>query len=352
VDTDILKPNTGYVSVERPSQVSSSKGSSEPPTTGVITPDNEQPTPYIEPVSEDEEEEVMDIGPARDEEKRTGLTSEEFAEAIAFREKILKERDATNWSNQEMKHKKDSKTVQDDESDVEGDERTPLSNTKSPSKVNTKPRTLSIDPLAPSSAFDQTLRERLRGAQKGEEGKYGFPGSTVDESIDENGQAEETGSTSAGPPGDDRILVQEWTAPAGKRIAVPVRIEPKVYFAAERTFLVSSCCLEAAMELTTVSLQKWLNTAVIIGTVATTLLNFIPPNDSTGLISAAFFTFSALLTVAYSGIVFVYRTYRLRDRSAEGFYYDKYGPTILCVALLLALGTNMGLRVSEMIDHA
>ncbi len=28
-------------------------------------------------------------------------------------------------------------------------------------------------------------------------------------------------------------------APPGKKIAIPVRIEPKVYFAAERTFLVS-----------------------------------------------------------------------------------------------------------------
>ena len=39
--------------------------------------------------------------------------------------------------------------------------------------------------------------------------------------------------------GDDRLLERNWRAPRGKRIAVPVRIEPKVYFAAERTFFVS-----------------------------------------------------------------------------------------------------------------
>jgi hypothetical protein len=37
---------------------------------------------------------------------------------------------------------------------------------------------------------------------------------------------------------DDRVLSRDWRAPAGKHIAIPVRIEPKVYFAAERTFLV------------------------------------------------------------------------------------------------------------------
>ena len=38
--------------------------------------------------------------------------------------------------------------------------------------------------------------------------------------------------------GDDRTLTREWRAPPGTRIAIPIRIEPKVYFATERTFLV------------------------------------------------------------------------------------------------------------------
>ena len=36
-----------------------------------------------------------------------------------------------------------------------------------------------------------------------------------------------------------QVLERNWRAPAGKRIAVPVRVEPKVYFAVERTFFVS-----------------------------------------------------------------------------------------------------------------
>ncbi|KAG1720659.1 uncharacterized protein EDB91DRAFT_1230984, partial [Suillus paluster] len=105
---------------------------------------------------------------------------------------------------------------------------------------------------------------------------------------------------------------------SSKRIAVPVHVEPKVYFANERTFL------------------KWLSFAVLIGSIATTLLNFVDADDP-----AALFTLAALLA-----IIFVYRAIRLRARSAEGLYYDKYGPTILYFVLLAALGTNIGLRVA------
>jgi hypothetical protein len=75
----------------------------------------------------------------------------------------------------------------------------------------------------------------------------------------------------------------------------------------------------------------------------------VPPDDRRGLISAAFFTIAALLAIAYSVGIFIYRTYRLRERRAEGLYYDKYGPTALCLVLFLALATNIGLRVSEMV---
>jgi SPX domain protein involved in polyphosphate accumulation len=46
----------------------------------------------------------------------------------------------------------------------------------------------------------------------------------------------------AGPQGKDVKIVQKrFKAPEGKRIHVPVRVEPKVYFAAERTFLSWVC---------------------------------------------------------------------------------------------------------------
>lgn len=67
MDTDILKPDTGALTIERPMQASSSKGTSEvstggPKSSGVTTPDDMHPT-YVEPVSEGEEDEAMDLAP-------------------------------------------------------------------------------------------------------------------------------------------------------------------------------------------------------------------------------------------------------------------------------------------------
>lgn len=300
MDTDILKPNTGYLTVERPMKNTPDLQSE------IFSPiSSNSPVPsYVEPVSEGEDDEEMDLAPARDEDRRTGLPQEDVAAAIAFREKSLKERDRTSQVNGS------SSTPEE-----VCDERTPLLELPRPPRVV---KTVSIDPLAPSSAFDESLRERLQANKNAPPREQG---DEVREAVglDEENLREE-----------ERLLVRDWSAPSGKRIAVPVRIEPKVYFANERTFL------------------KWLSFAVLIGSIATTLLNFVPADDPRGLISAALFSLAALLAIAYSAIIFVYRALRLRARSAEGLYYDKYGPTILCVVLLAALGTNIGLRVADM----
>ncbi|KIY69113.1 SPX-domain-containing protein [Cylindrobasidium torrendii FP15055 ss-10] len=322
MDTEILKPDTGYLSIiERPSQLSSSNGSSDHDQhNGSRSPPVNR---YTEPVSDGEEDEDRDVAPARDEDKRTGLSGKEVADAIAFRERMLKERKAAAKANGK-KALGGEETVEEEE-EAEGDENTPFlrgrkdrGSTTSRERSNVDNRNLSIDPLAPSSAFDETLRERLRDESR-----------TAHSQLD--GIDEDTETTASVVNHDDRVLSREWTAPSGKRIAVPVRVEPKVYFAAERTFL------------------KWLNISVLIGTVATTLLNFTSPDDERGLISAGVFTFCALLAIAYSAGIFAYRTRRLNERRAEGLYYDKYGPSVLCFVLFGAIATNVGLRVAELI---
>ncbi|KAF9467991.1 VTC domain-containing protein [Collybia nuda] len=320
MDTDILKPDTGYLTIiERPaaSTSGSSRGTTEhhAGSSGSHSPIAES---YVEPVSEGEEDEILNT-PAKDEDKRTGLSGDDVKAAIAYREQMLKERrmhESTSNNHKNPPYTEEGNRTEEDQ--------TPLNETRQ----NLKSRTLSIDPLAPSSAFDETLKTRLRGAKDARDRELHAEGNTNDvgENADDHDQISEDEGL-----GSNQIISRDWVAPAGKKIAVPVRIEPKVYFAAERTFL------------------KWINNAVFIGTIATTLLNFIPPEDSRGLISAALFTFAALLAIAYSMGIFVYRSYKLRERHAEGLYYDKYGPTILCLVLFLALMTNIGLRVSEMV---
>lgn len=101
---------------------------------------------------------------------------------------------------------------------------------------------LSIDPLAPSSAFDETLRDRLKGEREAARKRRDVEDHREDEEEEETRPAPEEDEDEDDPltsrQGDERQLSRDFSAPTGKRISVPVRVEPKVYFAAERTFLV------------------------------------------------------------------------------------------------------------------
>ena len=113
------------------------------------------------------------------------------------------------------------------------------------------------------------------------------------------------------------------TAP-GKRIALPTRVEPKVFFANERTFL------------------SWLNFTVILGGLAIGLLNF---GDKIGKICAALFTLVAMGAMVYALVTFHWRAKSIRLRGQSGFD-DRYGPTVLAVTLGGAVVVNFVLRVT------
>ena len=199
-------------------------------------------------------------GSAKDEGQRIGLPKQDVAAAVAIREKNLKERDT-----QPPSAAAESDAEDDDEADA--DERSPfLKKARKGSggivaaalSSTAQVRAMSIDPLATSTAFDETLRDRLREENAQRREGAGSAVGDGDEDDEDEGEDEESararrtrarGAVEEGrEAGDDRILDRSWRAPAGKRIAIPVRIEPKVYFAAERTFFVSlsspSFCLD------------------------------------------------------------------------------------------------------------
>ncbi|GFZ44484.1 Vacuolar transporter chaperone 1 [Saitozyma sp. JCM 24511] len=109
---------------------------------------------------------------------------------------------------------------------------------------------------------------------------------------------------------------------AKKRIALPVRVEPKVFFANERTFL------------------SWLHFAVVLGGLAVGLLNF---GDKVGKISAAMYTVIAMAVMIYALVVYQMRARSIRLRTGAP-YDDRLGPTILCLCLLAAIITNFILK--------
>lgn len=115
---------------------------------------------------------------------------------------------------------------------------------------------------------------------------------------------------------------RKFKAPPGKRIFVPVRVEPKVYFAAERTFL------------------SWFEFAVILSAVATTLLNFA---ESGGMVvwAALGFTITAVASLIYAAGLYIWRVRMMRSRRAVR-YHEKYGPTVLCALMVISVGVNFG----------
>ncbi|ENH61044.1 hypothetical protein FOQG_08633 [Fusarium oxysporum f. sp. raphani 54005] len=128
--------------------------------------------------------------------------------------------------------------------------------------------------------------------------------------------------------GHDPIQNKKFKAPPGKKIYVPVRVEPKVYFAAERTFL------------------GWLEFSIYIGTIAVTLLNFGSHPTPTHFWISGLFTALAIASLAYSVFTYLHRSKGIRERKAIGFY-DRWGPSILCIALFVGVAANFGFEGKE-----
>ncbi|CAI7622859.1 unnamed protein product [Penicillium glandicola] len=125
-----------------------------------------------------------------------------------------------------------------------------------------------------------------------------------------------------------RRTLQRFQAPPGKRIFVPVRVEPKVYFAAERTFL------------------SWLEFSIILGGIAATLLNF--GTDSATLISSWAFTILAAGALVYSLFLYIWRVDKIRKRrDVKRVYYERWGPTVVSIGLVVIILVNFALRVRE-----
>ncbi|KAJ5503624.1 hypothetical protein N7463_006498 [Penicillium fimorum] len=140
--------------------------------------------------------------------------------------------------------------------------------------------------------------------------------------------------TSLPPPEQRGIAVlsnhqrtlQRFQAPPGKRIFVPIRVEPKVYFAAERTFL------------------SWLEFSIILGGIAATLLNF--GSDSATLVSSWAFTILAAGALVYSLFLYIWRVDKIRKRrDVKRVYYERWGPTVVSIGLVVIILVNFALRV-------
>lgn len=113
--------------------------------------------------------------------------------------------------------------------------------------------------------------------------------------------------------------------PQGVAIAVPVRVEPKVYFANERTFL------------------SWLSIGMIVGATALALLNY---GARSALTASVGFFFTAIVIFLYATYKYLWRVVMIRQKKAVD-YADKAGPRCICGLLLLATLVSFFFKYTE-----
>ncbi|KAJ3328450.1 vacuolar transporter chaperone, partial [Blyttiomyces sp. JEL0837] len=123
--------------------------------------------------------------------------------------------------------------------------------------------------------------------------------------------------SSSGPVVNSAVGMSSHDLP-DKKIALPVRVEPKVYFANERTFL------------------SWIHFCIVIGGLALGLLNF---GDRVGQISGLVFTVVSMYFLVYSLYLYQWRTNMIRLRDG-GPYDDRFGPTAIVVVIFAAVAVN------------
>jgi len=241
--TDIAKEDRGAMHIDRPQ---TSAPTSRTPTTAsrspeLLTPANQEPAEpfgsYTEPLSEGEEDEVMDVAPVKDEAQHMNLPSAQVNEAIKYRQEALQ--------------RKQKEKAPSNGADNNGDDpRQPYlrRHSSAAAAMVGHPDNLAIDPLALASQFDKSFRSKLSGVQgkeqtNGKAAKQAVIHDTIAEDVDgeDSAAADDEHADGEGNEDENRtVLVQSFHAQPGKRIAVPVRVEPKVIFANERTFMVRS----------------------------------------------------------------------------------------------------------------
>lgn len=105
----------------------------------------------------------------------------------------------------------------------------------------------------------------------------------------------------------------------GKRISIPVRVEPKVFFANERTFL------------------SWVQFAIFLGGIGSALLGL---GDDKASFSGLVLIVVAVIFSFYSLYLYLWRASMIRKRD-PGPYDDIYGPAVLVCVFLVAMGLSV-----------
>jgi hypothetical protein len=219
MDQDIRKPVSARskVLIERPHSAphsSNSANTSTPQSPAITAPS------YHEPVSEGEDDEEYLVS-AADRNEADALRLPPHAAAQA--------REAREFREQRIRDEAAARVNGHDESPAGPSTEVVAASAPAKSKAKYDP-SLRIDPLMSSDRFDKNVSLLDEQSLKKLNEEQSKQQRQADDSEDEHEEEEEE-------DGDRVVYVDQFRAPPGKRIAIPVRVEPKVVFAAERTFL-------------------------------------------------------------------------------------------------------------------
>lgn len=110
-----------------------------------------------------------------------------------------------------------------------------------------------------------------------------------------------------------------------KKIVTPIRVEPKVFFANERTYF------------------SWMKFGTMLTTFSLALFN---SGDTIGKICGVIYTLISISILLY-GCGLYYRRRELIRSRLSGPYDEVIGPTLICLALLFAVGMNAYLKFNH-----
>lgn len=195
-------------------------------------------------------------------------------------------------------------------------------------------RKASIRDSSPSSAPAPTERTSLLGSHRGGSYMGTATTSTADTSATAQEQEEQEDWTNKVSRIWQDLFQRESqkkrpppvVLPPGvkvpKKVVSPLRVEPKVFFANERTYF------------------AWMSLGSLMATFSIALFN---AGDAVGKVSGIVYTLVSLTTLIY-GMGVYYRRRELIRAKAPGPYDDTTGPTLICLALLFAVGLNAYLK--------
>lgn len=109
----------------------------------------------------------------------------------------------------------------------------------------------------------------------------------------------------------------------------PVKIEPKVFFANERTFL------------------AWMHLSVILAGASIAILAFAEEQNPLGQLYGVIMLPVAIAFIAYSMYQYARRANMIRHRH-PGPYEDTTGPTVLAVMLMVSILAQFSLKLYAM----